>query len=213
VIPLRFGEFCPELASDGMNRLAVGDVVDAMGSPSAIVVRAIHPGDHQRVRSALIHAYVQYAEVLPAPALAAYLSDLIDLDGRGIGAEILVAERDGTLLGTVTCSTDGDDAGMAWPARCAVVRALAVPPSSRGRGVGRLLVETCIERACAAGAARVCLHTAAFMAAAAHVHESLGFHRSPEFDVDITPKLPDAGFSLVLAAYELPLDAMATSAA
>jgi len=192
------------------NRNGTAGVVDAMGSPSAIVVRPIHPGDHQRVRSALISAYAQYAEVLPPPVLAAYLSDLVDLDGRGIGAEILVAEHGGTVLGTVTCSTDGDDAGFAWPGQWAVVQALAVPPSSRGRAIGRLLVETCIERARTAGARGIGGHAPEFMSAAVHLCESLGFRRAPAFDVEVTPRLRGPG---VVSAYELPLDALATSAA
>ena len=50
----------------------------------------------------MISSYLEYGDRLPGPAFAAYLTDLVDLEGRADFGEILVAERDGAMAGTAT---------------------------------------------------------------------------------------------------------------
>ena len=52
---------------------------------------------------------------------------------------------------------------------------LVVDPSVRGRGVGELLVTTCLERARAAGKRRMVLSTDPRMTAAHRLYGRLGF--------------------------------------
>jgi ribosomal protein S18 acetylase RimI-like enzyme len=59
---------------------------------------------------------------------------------------------------------------------------LGVAVGTRGRGVGEALVRACIERARAAGAKRVWLHTEPFMEAAHRLYARLGFVRAPAQD-------------------------------
>ena len=89
---------------------------------------------------------------------------------------------------------------------------LGVRPSSRSRGAGRQLVEACIDRARAAGATHIGLHTAPFMTAAVHVYETMGFERAPQFDVDVAGPL-GFGDSLVAEAYAMALAPPAANAA
>jgi ribosomal protein S18 acetylase RimI-like enzyme len=182
-----------------------------MAPATALTIRPAHPGDDHRIRSILVSSYLQYADVLPPLVLAAHLCDLIDLDGRGVGAEFLVAEMGGAVVGMVMSYTDADDAGFDWPRGWSVVRALAVAPAHRGRSVGRRLMEACIEQAGAGCVDGVGVHTAEFMTAAAHLYESMGFRRAPSFDVDVARK--SAGFSLVATAYTLAPASMAAAAA
>ena len=90
---------------------------------------------------------------------------------------------DGEIVGTVTFYPDAVAERLGWPAGWTGIRALAVDPRRRGNGVGRQLVDVCIDRSVRAGAAVVCLHTAVFMRAAVHIYEGLGFVHAPEFDV------------------------------
>jgi GNAT superfamily N-acetyltransferase len=53
--------------------------------------------------------------------------------------------------------------GFGWPSGWAGVRALGVDPAVRGLGIGSALMQACYERARAAGAPVLCLHTARFM--------------------------------------------------
>jgi ribosomal protein S18 acetylase RimI-like enzyme len=67
----------------------------------------------------------------------------------------------------------------------AEIRMLAVLPAARGRGVGRALVEACIDLAREAHRRRLVLHTRAVMEDARHIYESLGFVRAPALDFSV----------------------------
>ena len=73
-------------------------------------------------------------------------------------------------------------------------------------GIGRALLEACLERARAAGAPVLCLHTAEFMAAAVSIYQAAGFRRDPAYDFDVTSRLDLAGVRPVpILAYRLDL--------
>jgi len=84
---------------------------------------------------------------------------------------------------------DPDEAG---------VRYLAVAPGAQGRGVGAALVADCVERARAAGKARLSLHTTATMTAAQRLYERAGFGRRPDNDRTL-----DSGLRLLAYALDL----------
>jgi ribosomal protein S18 acetylase RimI-like enzyme len=46
-------------------------------------------------------------------------------------------------------------------------------------------MDACLERALAARAPVLCLHTAAFMTAAVAIYEAMGFRRAPAFDFEV----------------------------
>ena len=72
--------------------------------------------------------------------------------GRG---EVLVADEDGTLLGVVTVSYN---LAIRYAGEYAQLEELIVDPAARGKSVGRLLVETAVERARARGCAEFGLY-------------------------------------------------------
>jgi GNAT superfamily N-acetyltransferase len=78
-----------------------------------------------------------------------------------------VAERDGAILGAVFLVRAGD--------RLAKLRMLYVEPAARGLGIGRRLVETCMDFARAAGYRRMTLWTNDCLAEARALYGSLGF--------------------------------------
>lgn len=156
-------------------------------SPSwaSLSVRDARSSDHPAVRGVLAAAYQEYASVLPLAAFDGYLADLLDLDARGRTGRLLVAERDGRIVGTVTYYDDAAAEGVGWPSGWAGLRALGVDPAARRLGIGHALVQACLERAHAAGAAVLCLHTAEFMTAAVAMYLGMGFRRVPSFDFDV----------------------------
>jgi ribosomal protein S18 acetylase RimI-like enzyme len=80
----------------------------------------------------------------------------------------------------------------------AEIRALAVAPEARGRGVGRVLLRAVADRARACGVGHLLLCTQATMLAAQHLYAEAGFRRLPERDWDPVP-----GFTLLAYGVEL----------
>ena len=75
---------------------------------------------------------------------------------------------------------------------------LGVAPDARGRGVGRALVEACVERARVAGRSAVAITTEAAWTDARRLYERHGFRRDPERDFEPVP-------GVFLVAYVLEL--------
>lgn len=115
-------------------------------------------------------------------------------------ADVLVAEEAGRLLGCVTY-VPGPESPMAESMEPgeAGIRMLGVDAAARGRGVGRLLVEACIDQARSQGRSAMFLHSTSYMHGAHRIYGRLGFERVPERDW-----LPFPG--LTLYAFRLPLD-------
>ena len=154
-------------------------------------------------------ANVAYAAVVPADFYAAYLASALDLEGRlRDGGTILVAESDGRLVGTVTYFQDASWEAMPMdPAPgTAGLRATAVHPDHQGRGIGRALIDACLDRAQSHGAERMLLHTAAFMVPAIELYQRLGFVREPSLDYPVDAFFesdPSAGITAM--AYQRPI--------
>ena len=120
------------------------------------------------------------------------------------GALVAVAADDDDVLGSVTyygpvsSGADGDETGEGWPPSYGSIRLLGVHPVARGRGVGRLMTEWCIDRARSEGATHVGLHTTPMMAVAKAMYLRMGFTRVERYDIVIDE-------TFIIEAYDLPL--------
>lgn len=167
-----------------------------------ITARPVRPEEHDEVRDLLRVAYAEYAEKIPAPVWDTYRADLIDLDG----ATTLVAVLDGRIVGSIRLYLPAA-ARVPVPPTWAYLRAAAVAPATRGRGVARRLIADCAHRAQHAGAAALGLHTTSFMTGTLRLCERLGFRRASEWDLDVGAHygLADDG-SLLALAFVLDLE-------
>ena len=152
-------------------------------------VRAAGPADLPAVRRVLLAAYQEYAATLSPAMFGRYLADILDVGSRAGAGELLVAEHGGRVVGTVTFYPDAVGEELGWPAGWAGLRALGVEPRARGLGIGLALLEACLDRARAAGAPVLCLHTAEFMTAAVAIYQAAGFRRDPAHDFEATSRL------------------------
>jgi ribosomal protein S18 acetylase RimI-like enzyme len=90
-------------------------------------------------------------------------------------AELLVAEDDGLVVGFVGYVGPGRDREDIFDPSWALIRLLSVDPVARGRGIGRALSETGIERARRDGASVIALHTSPVMSVALGMYLRMGF--------------------------------------
>lgn len=114
---------------------------------------------------------------------------------RAASAELLVAVDPSGLLGTVTwCPVGSPQRELATSDDQGEFRMLAVSPTARRRGVGRALVQACLDRAAAAGMREVLLCSLPEMTNAHTLYVSFGFVRSRELDWSPTPGVDLWGF-------------------
>jgi GNAT superfamily N-acetyltransferase len=76
-------------------------------------------------------------------------------------------------------------------------RLLAVNPSCRGQGVGRMLADDCVRRARQKGHQHLIIHTTMAMQTAWRMYEHMGFKRSADLDFN-QGEFPVYGFRLSL---------------
>jgi len=164
-------------------------------------VETVDPSEYEALGDLTVRAY----RALPGHALSPqYAAVLADVAGRARDAEVLVVrDEDGTLLGGVTYVGDDRSPYAEFEgADAAAFRMLAVDPEAQGRGVGRAMVQACIDRARRDRKRRLTLMTTGSMDAAHHLYEGLGFRRAPESDMIGESRLR-------LMAYELDLEEVA----
>lgn len=147
-----------------------------------VVIRELDLDDVAAVTALLDDGYQPYRVHFPPEMWDAYWHEITDIESRRSMADVLVAAIGSDVVGTVTFYSRAQLDGHGWPDAVASFRLLTVARSAAGRGVGRLLVRECIERAVAAGAGVLGLHTAPFMTAAIRLYETVGFVRAPEHD-------------------------------
>lgn len=161
-----------------------------------IKLRDARPDELEDVSKVLVAAYREYKNFMPADRWDGYRNDMVDIRNRMMDSELIVAEVNIQIAGTVTLYPQGSILG--WPEDWAGIRLLAVHPDFRGQGIGRALMEECIRRCRERGVKTIGLHTTAVMKIARGMYERMGFKRIPEFDFHPAP-------DIVLFAYRLDL--------
>ncbi|GAA2419448.1 GNAT family N-acetyltransferase [Actinomadura vinacea] len=161
----------------------------------SVLVRSALPADYVRVGELTVEVYVRGGLI---PSGSSYVTTLGDAADRAAKAELLVAEVAGEIAGAVAyCPSDSPYAELAGPDE-GEFRMLAVLEGSRGGGVGRALVQACVDRARAAGLAALRLSTQPNMRSAQRMYERMGFERTPGRDWSPVPGLELMTYALAL---------------
>ncbi len=147
--------------------------------PDSLHVRPASVDDLEAVGELCVHAYASAGHLDPADV---YAQTLRDARTRAQTAHILVAEREGRMVGTVTICPPGTPFAEIGRAGESEFRFLAVAPQAWRTGVGEALVEACEQRAVEAGADAHVICVIDRNHGAHRFYERLGFTRLPERD-------------------------------
>jgi GNAT superfamily N-acetyltransferase len=139
----------------------------------SVSIRDYFQTDKLAVDQVVRDAWSELASAMPAwDELASRLGGLTANADR---SEILVAELDGKIVGATGYvgphQPKPDFFAPEWP----MVRFMSVVPEARGKGVGRALLDECINRAKRDNTTLIALHTTPVMDAAQHLYRHAGF--------------------------------------
>jgi ribosomal protein S18 acetylase RimI-like enzyme len=150
--------------SDATIRRARVEDLDTIGRLGALLVKLHHDLDPKRFIAATPRTKEGYASYLGT-----------QLDNPDV--IILVADRDGQILGYTYAGVEGTDY-MALRGPAGALYDIVVDPEHRGRGVGRMLLDATLTELKARGAPRAVLSTAEGNEVAQRLFARAGFRRT-----------------------------------
>jgi len=152
-------------------------------SDGALVVRVAELGDDLTRAGRIVHD--AYLDLPGYPVDPSYDDSLRDAQSRIAHGQIVIALLEGLVVGCLTFLpehtselTDFREPGFAS------IRMFGVDRAVQGLGVGRRMMQWCIDEARRLGCTAIGLHTLDVMPAAARLYTSLGFERTPSLDAD-----------------------------
>lgn len=168
-----------------------------MSEPPRFSIRLAQPEDLAEIGEITVRGY-EFDGFLDGSE--SYAEQLRDASARSAEAELWVAvdESSGRPLGSVTFCPLGSPYRELAAQTEGEFRMLAVDPSARGLGVGRALVEHCLDRSRRLGFTGMVLCSLPAMTAAHALYSTLGFVRDPELDWSPIPGVELLGFRLDL---------------
>ena len=167
---------------------------------NTMLIRNVHEDERDAMQDMTFAAYEQYGSMMPRPVWEGYWQNIQETLAEEGSGERIVAVQDHKLVGSVLLypaearAYTGALAGLSWPE----IRLLAVPPEARGQGIGRALIDECIQRVRATGATLLGLHTTDMMQVAQRMYIGMGFVYTPELNFHPAPGLVVKGYLLRL---------------
>jgi predicted N-acetyltransferase YhbS len=168
------------------------------------VVRTARPEEYAAVGSLTADGYRAdgLLDAADHPVESSYEGKLLDAARRAREAGLWVAaDEDGAILGTVTwCPRGSPWRQLAKRDDQAEFRMLAVAPAGRRQGVGRALVEACLNQARKDGMAEVVIWSHPLMTGAHTLYDRMHFERAHDLDGSPAPGVHLWGYRRRLTA-------------
>lgn len=164
-----------------------------------MIIRDAQEHELPFVREQRVSSYQEHAAGIPKDHWKVLKKAISSNADAQDGVELIVAEVDGQIVGSVVLFPAKSDAyeGHVDELDYPEIRMLAVAPDARRKGAAKALVSECIRRAEEKGFSFVGLHTGQFMEGAMRLYESMGFEREPQFDFQ------PANDGIIVKAYRL----------
>src|ERR671939_441240 len=146
------------------------------GMQRELRIRRAAADDASAVASALYESFAEYEASYTPEAFSFTVSTPEQILERMREGPVWVALEGEKIVGTVGAVAKGASL---------YVRGMAIVPSARGSGTGRLLIKRVEEFATEQGFERMSLSTTPFLYRAIRLYEGFGFQRSPEGPHDL----------------------------
>lgn len=137
-------------------------------------IRPVRPAEHPAVADLLARAYRPFGHFDANPA---YEAEVVDVAGRVAHDVVLVALRDGALVGTATVASAGSPSAELAGEGEIELRYVAVDPEVQGGGVAKALVAAAEDVGRSQGAHGVVISVISWNQVAAGLYEGLGYVR------------------------------------
>lgn len=168
------------------------------------IVRKARPSEFEEIGKLMVATYSQL-EGFPKPSeqpnYYKKLAAVGEFADKPSGALLTAVSPAGTIEGGVVYFGDmhyyGSGGTATQERNTSGFRLLAVSPSARGKGIGKLLTEACINRAREDGNRQIIIHTTMAMQTAWKMYERMGFKRSKDLDF-MQGELAVYGFRMLL---------------
>ena len=147
--------------------------------PSPLIIRTASDFEYDEIGELCVDSYATAGHLDPTDP---YTITLRDARARDAQAKVLVAERDGAIVGTVTICPSGTMFAEVGRDGESEFRFLAVAPTAWRTGVGEALVAACEQWARENGAPAHVICVIDRNDGAHRFYEQLGFTRLPERD-------------------------------
>lgn len=168
------------------------------------IVRNAMPEEFSSIGQLMVQTYSQldgFPKQTEQPAYYTMLANVGDLTQKPETELLVAVSPTNEIAGAVVYFSDMKQYGSGGTAtqekNAAGFRLLAVKDSARGQGIGKLLTESCIDKARRKGLSQVIIHTTMAMQTAWKMYEHLGFKRSEDLDF-MQGQLSVFGFRLIL---------------
>ncbi|MCP2035719.1 ribosomal protein S18 acetylase RimI-like enzyme [Planomicrobium sp. HSC-17F08] len=151
-----------------------------------MIIRKAFIHEYDAIKKQRLASYEPFSQIIPAGHWEILKNTLTSENVKNSGAEVFVAEIDGTIAGSIVLfpsqsqAYEWDTAALEFPE----IRMLAVDANFRSNGIGKALVEHCIAAAKVQGYPFIGLHTAHFMESAIRLYKQIGFSRVPSLDFE-----------------------------
>jgi ribosomal protein S18 acetylase RimI-like enzyme len=147
---------------------------------SRIRTRLANANEASLVAAVLRKAFLQYESLYTAKAFAVTTPNSGEIEKRWKEGPVWVAIQGDRLVGTVAATAKS---------RALYIRSMAIVPSARRQGIGRILLEEVENFAKAAGFQRMLLSTTPFLYDAIRLYERFGFEKTTAgpHDLEGTP--------------------------
>lgn len=167
-----------------------------------MMIRKALESELPSIREQRVLSYEEHAAIIPEGHWQALKQAIISSADTGPGVELLVAEVDSMILGSVALFPAETDAyeGNVEVVDYPEIRMLAVSPEARGKGVATALLSECIKLSKEKGHHSIGLHTGEFMENAMRLYERIGFKRLPQYDFQ------PADDGIIVKAYRLTFE-------